>query len=148
MFCSSMMIWCLDRLVIQVALGSAIFTFMKRLSFLLLLVTVFFALPNTAAFGQSDPQPAEVIFTGGMSKEEVHRLIQQTFPNVEWRASGLRWYPDGGLRGINIAVRTDKGDGTAQTDDLKPGDRFGFRYDPRPDVKVPFRVGSLDRAER
>jgi len=121
---------------------------MMRMSFLLLVATAFFALPNTAAFGQSDPQPVEVVFTGGMSKAEVDRLIQQTFPNVQWRASAMRWYPDGGLRGINIAVRTDKGDGTAQSDDLKPGDRFGFRYDPRPDVKVPFRVGSLDRAER
>lgn len=124
------------------------FTFMKRMSFLLFLVTVFFALPSTTALGQSDPQPVEVVFTGGMSKAEVDRLIQQTFPNVQWRASGLRWYPDGGLRGINIAVRTDKGDGTAQSDDLSPADRFGFRYDPRPGVKVPFRVGNLDRGER
>lgn len=121
---------------------------MKRMSFLLLLITAFFALPNTAAFGQTGPQPVEVVFTGGMSKAEVDRLIQQTFPNVQWRASVLRWYPDGGLRGINIAVRTDKGEGTAQSDDLSPGDRFGFRYDPRPDVKVPFRVGHLDHGDR
>lgn len=121
---------------------------MKRASFFLLLVTVFFALPSTAAFGQSEPQPVEVVFTGGMSKAEVDRLIQQTFPNVQWRASAMRWYPDGGLRGINIAVRTDKGDGTAQSDDLSPADRFGFRYDPRPGVKVPFRVGLLGPAEQ
>ncbi len=122
---------------------------MKRVSLLLLLVTVFFALPNIAAFGQSDQQQVvEVVFTGGMSKAEVDRLIQQTFPNVQWRTSGLRWYPDGGLRGINIAVRTDKGDGTAQSDELSPTERFGFRYDPRPGVKVPFRVGSMDRGDR
>jgi hypothetical protein len=119
---------------------------MKRTTFLLLLLTAFFNLATTLASAQSDDaQPVEVVFTGGMSKAEVDRLIQQTFPNVQWRASVLRWYPDGGLRGVNIAVRTDKGDGTAQSDDLKPGERFGFRYDPRPDVKVPFRVGYLDR---
>jgi len=129
-------------------IACAIFTFMKRLSFLLLLVTVFFALPNTAVFGQSDTQPVEVVFTGGMSKAEVDELIHLTFPNVQWRASAIRWDVDGGLRGINLAVRTDKGEGTAQSDDLAPGERFGFRYDPRPGAKVPFSVGSLDRGDR
>ena len=121
---------------------------MMRMSFLLLLVTAFFTLPNNTAFAQSDKeQVVEVVFTGGMSRAEVDRLIQQTFPSVQWRASAMRWYPDGGLRGINIAVRTDKGEGTAQSDELKPGERFGFRYDPGPGVKVPFSVGSLDRGD-
>ena len=121
---------------------------MKRLTLFLFLLTTFFALTNTIAYGQSDQQqPVEVVFTGGMSKAEVDRLIQQIFPNVQWRASAMRWYPDGGLRGINLAVRTDKGEGTAQSDDLGQGERFGFRYDPRPGVKVPFSIGSLDRGD-
>jgi hypothetical protein len=121
---------------------------MMRMSFLLLVFTAFFALPNTAAFCQSDQQqPVELVFTGGMSKAEVDQLLQQTFPNVQWRASAIRWDADGGLRGINLAVRTDKGEGTAQSDDLSPGERFGFRYDPRPGVKVSFSIGSLDRGD-
>lgn len=124
------------------------FTFMKRMPILLLLLTTFFALMTTNSFGQGDQQlSVEVVFTGGMSKAEVDRLSQQTFPNVQWRASAIRWDVDGGLRGINLAVRTEKGEGTAQSDDLLPGERFGFRYDPRPGVKVPFSIGSLDRGD-
>lgn len=119
---------------------------MMRMSFLLLVATALFALPNTAAFGQSDQQQVvEVVFTGGMSKAEVDRLTQQAFPNVEWRASGLRWDSEGGLLGISIEARTDKGVGTAESGALKPGERFGFRYETRPHAQVTFSVGALDR---
>lgn len=97
-----------------------------------------------ALFAQDGPSDVvEVVFTQDMDKADLERIREE----VKTKGVDLTYesmsFKDGRLHAISFGVKTTVGSGTATTDEVKPEDPFGFRYDPRPKAAVPFSVGSL-----
>lgn len=101
-----------------------------------------------ALFAQDGPiDVVEVVFTQDMDKADLERIREEVRTKEIDLTYKSKSFKDGHLHAISFGVKTAKGSGSAATDGIKPDDRFGFRYDPRPEAAVPFSVGSLS-AER
>lgn len=108
-----------------------------------LLGAALFSLPLVALRAQdAAPQMVEVVFTRDMDNDDLERIQEEmTAQGIDLRITNKN-FNDGMLEEIAFSVSTAKGSGKAEGE-IKPGERFGFRYDPRPGAKVPFAVGSL-----
>lgn len=106
-------------------------------------LAVLFILPSARVVGQAAAlQVVEVVFTPDMDNDDLERIEE------EMKVQGIdlhitnKNFNDGLLEEITFSVSTAKGSGKAEGE-IRLGERFGFRYDPRPGAEVPFSVGSL-----
>jgi hypothetical protein len=86
--------------------------------------------------------PVEAIFTQEMTKADLERIEKEMADKgIELKIDDAD-FRDGRLHAISFSVKTAIGSGTA-SGEITPDTRYGFRYDPRPGVEVPFAVGNL-----
>lgn len=98
-------------------------------------------LPLVLAFtAAAQGEAMEVIFTPDMDKAALERIREDARESgVELSYTNMD-YKDGQLARLAFVLKTKKGMGSAQTDELSAEKPFGFRYDPKVGA---FSVGSL-----
>lgn len=101
-------------------------------------------LPLVLAFTTAAQSEAmEVVFTPDMDKAALERIREDARENgVELSYTHVD-YKDGHLTRLAFVLKTKKGMGSAETDELSAEKPFGFRYDPKAGA---FSVGSLAQA--